>query len=49
MKTPEDINTKISELETEIEDMQEEFETRLEDEGWDEDSSEAQKLQEELD
>ncbi len=49
MKTQKDITAKIQELESEIEDMQEEFETRLEDEGWDEDSSQAQKLQEELD
>lgn len=49
MKTDTDINTKIEELETEIEDLDEEFQQRLEDEGWDEDSSPAEKLQEELD
>ena len=49
MKTDKDINTKIQELEVEIEDMEQEFADRLEDEGWDEDSPRAQKLQEELD
>jgi len=49
MKTDKDINTKIQELEVEIEDMEQEFTDRLEDEGWDEDSPRAQKLQEELD
>jgi len=49
MRTNQDINTKIEELETEIEDLEEEFQERLEDEGWDEDSPQAGKLQEELD
>jgi len=49
MKTNQDINTKIEELETEIEDLEEEFHERLEDEGWDEDSPQTEKLQEELD
>jgi len=49
MKTNQDINAKIQELETEIEDLDEELEQHLDDEGWDEDSPQAQKLQEELD
>jgi len=49
MKTETNINTKIEELATEIEDMEQEFTDRLEDEGWDEDSPQAGKLQEELD
>ena len=49
MKTETNINTKIEELETEIEDLDEEFSDRLEDEGWDEDSPQAEKVQEELD
>ena len=49
MKTNQDINTKIQELETEIEDLEQEFHQRLEDEGWDEDSPQAAKIQEELD
>ncbi len=49
MKTDQDINTKIEELETEIEELEEEFQERLEDEGWDENSPQAEKLQEELD
>jgi len=49
MKTDKDINTKIQELETEIEDLDQEFQERLEDEGWEEDSPQAEKLQEELD
>jgi len=49
MKTDQDINTKIEELEAEIKDLEEEFQERLEDEGWDEDSPQFEKLQEELD
>jgi len=48
MKTNQEIAAKIEELETEIEDLEEEFEGRLEDEGWEEDSPQAEKLQEEL-
>ena len=48
MKTNQDINTKIKELETEIEDLEEEFQERLDDEGWDENSPQVEKLQEEL-
>jgi len=49
MKTETDINIKIKELETEIEDLDEEFQQQLEDEGWDEYSPPAEKLREELD
>ncbi len=49
MKTQKDITVKIQELETEIEDLEEEFQHHLEDEGWDEYSPQAEKLQEELD
>jgi len=49
MKTETELTTKIAELETEIEDLDEEFQQQLEDEGWDEGSPQAGKLQEELD
>jgi len=49
MRTEQDINTRIEELEAEVEELEEEFGEHLEDEGWEEDSSRAEKLQEELD
>jgi len=49
MRTEQDINTRTEELEVEIEELEEEFGEHLEDEGWEEDSPQAEKLQEELD